>query len=80
MKQILTSYRNDLHRLMSMPESWFRTDCKFHVGDHVYYVFNGDTIPARVVAVGKSRVKIHGNFLEGDRETWVSPNSLEAQQ
>jgi hypothetical protein len=45
-------------------------------GDHIYYYSQGgDTIPAIILEVGVKRVKIRGNFLEGDRIVYVKKSN-----
>lgn len=47
-------------------------------GEYVYYYSpEGDTVPARIEAVGRKRVKIE-NFH--GRHVWVSPGKIERQE
>ena len=49
-------------------------------GDNVYYSdTKGNTIPATVSSMTMFRVKIEGNFPEGDRIVWVTPGKLTPQ-
>lgn len=53
----------------------------FKSGDAVYYYDNeGNTIPATVVNINTARVKIKGNFFDGDREVYVKAKNLEYQE
>lgn len=53
---------------------------KFKKLDHVYYINRcGDTIPAVVFRTKGDRAYIGGDFLEGERWSWVKQKNLKLQ-
>lgn len=49
-------------------------------GDYIFYYCKKDgTVPAVVLAVTGRRLKIKGNFNEGDRTTFVAPSNCVLQ-
>ena len=50
-------------------------------GDYIYYNSQqGDTIPAIILEVYANRVKIKGNFPEGDRIVYVKKSNCRLQK
>jgi len=55
-------------------------NAEIKVGDSVYYInHHKDSIPAIVRQVGRIRLLIAGNFLEGNKCVWVKATNCELQ-
>ena len=53
----------------------------FKTGDYVYYYDQeGNTIPAKILIINPTRIKIYGNFIKGNCEVWVKAQNLELQE